>query len=230
MLELFNRRRGLFVKLSSLDVVEIIARSGFDFAVVDLEHSQLAEAEALMLLRHARALKFPALVRIPALDRGIVNRALEAGACGVQLSTVRRTTEVSELLAATRYAPRGSRSISLSHPEAEFGALSLGEYLRAAESARPLIVAQIETADTVDPLEEILAAGADVAFLGMTDLTVELGLDTERTRARVEEIAHAAQRVGIPLGAFGLDDDPRVVYQLVSSDISLLREAVANAA
>jgi hypothetical protein len=55
-------------------------------------------------------------------------------------------------------------------------------------------------------------------------------LDTARTRARVEEIAHAAQRVGIPLGAFGLDDDPRVVYQLVSSDISLLREAVANAA
>jgi hypothetical protein len=47
--------------------------------------------------------------------------------------------------------------------------------------------------------------------------------------ARVDEVAAAAERAGIPLGAFGLDD-PRVAYHLVSSDLSLLRAAVADAA
>ena len=65
----------------------------------------------------------------------------------------------------------------------------------------------------------------------MTDLTVDVGLDATRARARVEEVAAAATAApAIPLGAFGLDD-PRVLgTDLVSSDLSLLRAAVADAA
>jgi 4-hydroxy-2-oxoheptanedioate aldolase len=229
MLELVNRRRGLFVKLPTTEVIDVIAAAGFDFAVVDLEHSQLSEADARALVRHARALGFPALVRLPEVDRGAVNRLLEAGAAGIQLSTVRTVAQVRELRAASRYAPQGARSISLAHPEAGYGAVPLEDYLRAAESQPPLVVAQIETAETDDPLDDILAAGADVAFLGLTDLSVDLGLDHARLRARVDEVAAAAERAGIRLGAFGLDDR-RVVYDLVSSDLSLLRAAVANAA
>ncbi|HYY04965.1 MAG TPA: aldolase/citrate lyase family protein [Candidatus Limnocylindria bacterium] len=229
MLELVNRRRGLFVKLPSTEVIDVIAASGLDFAVIDLEHSQLGESEARALVRHARAMSFPALVRIPEPDRGAVNRLLEAGAAGIQLSTVRTVAEMRALRDATRYAPQGARSISLSHPEAGYGAVSLEDYLRSAEAHPALLVAQIETAETLDPLDEILAAGPDVAFLGLTDLSVDLGLDSSRVRARVDEVAAAAERAGVALGAFGLDD-PRVVYQLVSSDLALLREAVAGAA
>ncbi len=229
MLGLVNRRRGLFVKLASTAVIDIIAASSLDFAVVDLEHSQLSEAEALALVRHGRALNFPVLVRVPAVDRGQVNRLLEAGAAGIQLSTVRRASDVRELHAATRYPPYGSRSISLAHPQASFGGLSLRDYLEASHADPPLVVAQIETAETDDPLDDILGAGADVAFLGTTDLSVDLGLDDDKVRARVDEVAAAAERAGVPLGAFGLDDS-RVVYDLVSSDLALLRAAVSNGA
>src|ERR671937_571785 len=99
---------GTFIKLAALESIEIAAAE-LDFAVVDLEHSQLSEGEARRLVRHAHALGFPAVVRIPELDRGLVNRLLEAGAAGIQLSTVRRAAEVSELRAATRYAPAGTR-------------------------------------------------------------------------------------------------------------------------
>jgi 4-hydroxy-2-oxoheptanedioate aldolase len=228
MLDLVNRRRGLFVKLPTSEVIDLIAASGFDFAVIDLEHSQLSEAGARALVRHARAMSFPALVRLPEVDRGAVNRLLEAGAAGIQLSTVRTVSEVRALRDATRYAPEGTRSISLAHPEAGYGAVSLEDYLRSAEAHPPLIVAQIETAETLDPLEEILAAGVDVAFLGLTDLSVDVGLDSARVRARVDDVAAAAEHAGVALGAFGLDD-PRVVYQLVSSDLALLRAAVASA-
>jgi 4-hydroxy-2-oxoheptanedioate aldolase len=229
MLELRNRRRGVFVKLAPTEVMDVLAASGLDFAVVDLEHSQLSEADALRLVRHARARDFPALVRLATLDRGTVNRVLEAGAAGIQISTVRRAEQVREARAATRYAPHGTRSISLAHPTAGYGATPLAAYLAEQAERPPLVVAQIETAQTDDPLEDILAARPDVAFIGTADLSVDLGLDQARVRARVEEIAAAAQAADVPLGAFGLDDD-RVRYAVVSSDLALLRAAVADAA
>jgi 4-hydroxy-2-oxoheptanedioate aldolase len=229
MLGLRKPRRGLFLKLASTEVVDLVAAAGFDFAVVDLEHSQLGEAAARALVRHARVIGLPALVRLPEVDRGLVNRLLEAGAAGIQLSSVRRASQLRELRAATRYAPEGTRSISLAHPQAAYGATPLRDYLAAQAGRPPAIVAQIETAETDDPLDAILAERPDVAFLGMTDLSVDLGLNADRVRARVDEVAVAAERAGVALGAFGLDD-PRVSYHLVSSDLALLRAAMADAA
>jgi 2-keto-3-deoxy-L-rhamnonate aldolase RhmA len=228
MLDLGKRVRGLFVKLPTTEVVDLVATSGFDFAVVDLEHSQLSEGDAFRLLRHGRALGFPVLVRIPEVGRGLVNRLLEAGAEGIHLSTVRRADQVRELRACCRYAPHGTRSISLAHPAGQYGARALPDYL-AEQGSGPIVVAQIETGETEDSLDKIAAAGPDVLFVGATDLSVDLGLDAERARARVDEIAEAAERAGIPLGAFGLDD-PRVSYEAVSTDLTLLRKAMADAA
>ena len=229
MLELRNRARGVFVKLSSTEVIDLAAAAGFQFAVVDLEHSQLSEGDARALVRHGRASKFPALVRIPEPDRGLVNRLLEAGAAGIQLSTVRSAADVHELRSQMSYAPDGARSISLAHPQAGYGASSLADYLAAQRAERPLLVAQIETAQTDDALDAIAAAAPDVIFIGTTDLAVDLGLDDERVRARVDEIVAAARSAGVPLGAFGLDDE-RFTYQILASDLSLLRTAFADAA
>jgi 4-hydroxy-2-oxoheptanedioate aldolase len=229
MLELRNRPRGVFIKLPSTEVIDMVAAAGLQFAVVDLEHSQLSEDQARALVRHARAIGLPALVRLPELDRGAVNRLLEAGAAGIQLSTVRSAMQVRTLRSLTRYAPDGTRSISLAHPQAGYGSAGLADYLKAQASDPPLVVAQIETADTVDPLEEILAAGPDVVFLGTTDLAVDLGLDNRRVQARVDEVSRAAATAGIPLGAFGLADDS-IAYRVMTSDLSLLQAALADAA
>jgi 4-hydroxy-2-oxoheptanedioate aldolase len=229
MLDLGKRVRGLFVKLPTTDVVDLVAEAGFDFVVVDLEHSQLADVEAFRLLRHALTRGFPALARIPAVDGGLVNRLLEAGAAGIHASTVRRAAEVRELREAMQYAPAGRRSVSLAHPGAGYGVRSLAEYLAEQRARPPLLVAQIETAETDDPLDEIASAGADVLFVGATDLAVDVALDEERTRRRIDEVAAAAERAEIPLGAFGLDE-PRVGYLAVSTDIALLRKAIADAA
>lgn len=222
---LLGERRlvGTFVKLAALESVEIAAAE-LDFAVVDLEHSQLSEAGALRLVNHARALGLPAVVRIPEVDRGLVNRLLEAGAAGLQLSSVRRVAEVRALRDAAVYAPGGKRSISLAHPVARFGGTPLEEYVRGLEP--PLLVAQLETVETDDPLDQVVAAGADVVFLGVTDLLVDAGLDSERAHTRADEIASAVQAAGVHLGGFGNED--RYRYAVVSSDVALLREAVSR--
>jgi 4-hydroxy-2-oxoheptanedioate aldolase len=227
MLSLGNRVRGVLVKLAATEVVDVLAASDVDFALVDLEHSQLSEGDAFRLVRHAHALRFPALVRIPELDRGLVNRLLEAGAAGIQLSTVRAAAQVERLRAACRYAPAGTRSVSLTHAGADYGAKQLSDYL-ASQADGPLVVAQIETAETDDPLEAIVDARPDVVFIGVVDLSVDLGLDTERVRACVEKIATASARADVALGGYALDD-PRVRYDVFQSDIGLLRQAVADA-
>jgi 4-hydroxy-2-oxoheptanedioate aldolase len=215
----------LFVKLGATEAVDIAARSGLDFVVVDLEHSQLSEADGLRLLRHAAAIGLPALARLPELDRGAVNRLLEAGARGIQLSTVRSVAQVKALRAATRYAPEGNRSISLAHHGAGYGDLPLADYLEGEGLSPPELVVQIETANTDDPLRDVLAAGAHVAFVGTTDLSVDMGLDPARVRERVEAIAAAAAHAGVELGGFALDH-PDVTYDVSGSDVALLHAAV----
>lgn len=217
----------MFVKLGATEIVDILARSGLDFAIVDLEHSQLSEADGLRLTRHAAALGFPALVRLPELDRGAVNRLLEAGASGIQLSSVRSVAQVEALCAATRYAPEGDRSVSLAHPGAAYGGVPLAEYIESQRVAPPELVVQIESADTDDPLTDVLAAGADVAFIGTTDLSVDLGLDSTRVDERVQAIAAAASAAGVELGGFALDH-PDATYDVRGSDLAFLRAAVAD--
>jgi 4-hydroxy-2-oxoheptanedioate aldolase len=218
-----GRITGTFVKLPALESIDICAAS-LDFCVVDYEHSQLSEADVLRLVRHAAAIEFAAVVRIPEVDRGLVNRLLEAGAAGIQLSSVRRVAEVKALAAAAAYAPDGTRSISLAHPQAGYGRLPLRDYLAATEP--PLVVIQLETRETNDPPVELCRAGVDVAFLGLTDLLVDCGLDEGAAAARADELAGAVAQAGVALGGFGAEE--RFRYAVVSSDVALLREAVAG--
>ena len=233
---------GTFVKLPALESVDLVRSLGFDLAVVDGEHSQLDEGAILSLLRHGAALDLPMLVRTTTRDAGALNRMIEAGAAGIQLSTLRACAERDALVSATRYAPDGTRSVSLAHPGADYSGIPLAQYLERSKEF-PLLVGQVETATTVDPLPEILR-GLDAAFIGTTDLSVDLGrpgmLDDARVTGRVSEIAAAAKGAGIALGAWvpSADalaklGDARFAYVLVGSDLQALRaglSAVASSA
>ncbi|WFE65326.1 aldolase/citrate lyase family protein [Micromonospora sp. WMMD714] len=225
---------GTFVKLPGADVIALAARSGLDFVVIDLEHSGLDERTATDQLRLAALAGLPALVRVPAVDPGQVNRLLEAGAVGVQLSTVRRRADVEALRAASRYAPHGRRSISLAHPSAGYGGDGLDRYLAAEAEHPPVLVAQIETATTDDPLPALLT-GVDVGFVGTTDLAVSLGLSTTDDPGpllrRTGDIADAARTTGAVLGGWIADRSAGTLgrygltdarYLVVGSDLQLL--------
>jgi 4-hydroxy-2-oxoheptanedioate aldolase len=224
-----SRLVGTFIKLPATEAVDIAAQAQFDFVIIDLEHSQLAELDARRLVRHAFAIGFPAVVRVPYCDAGQVNRLLEAGAAGIQLSTVTSAGQVANLVGATRYAPHGQRSVSLAHPVAEYGAIPLRDAVRAEP---PLLVGQIETAATADPVDKILGAGLDVAFIGITDLTVALGFDQARIDERVREIADAAAATSVALGSYAptaAAAPPGARYLALSSDVALMRDAATRA-
>jgi len=84
---------GTFVKLPALESIDLVRSLSFDLACIDGEHSQLDEHAILALLRHGAALDLPMLVRTSSRDAGSLNRMLEAGASGIQLSTLRACAE-----------------------------------------------------------------------------------------------------------------------------------------
>lgn len=228
---------GTFLKLPSTEVVDLVAAAGYDMVVVDLEHSQLSEHEARLLIRHAYDVGLATVVRIPTVDRGLINRLLEAGSCGIQLSTTVRRQQVDDVIAATRYAPDGDRSISLAHVRAGFGAAGLAGFVASQRDDPPLVIAQVETASTEGPLETILAPPLDVAFIGTADLSVSLrtpgDLAAPVVTNRLSEIAHAAESAGVRLGGYAGDDaavkqlvELGATYIMVGSDVGSLSGAL----
>jgi len=173
-------------------------------------------------------------VRLPAIDRGEINRMLEAGADGIQLSTVRSVLDAGSLVESMRYAPAGSRSISLSHAQAGYGSMGLPDYLAAVDGeAAPLAVLQIETMQS-DDVAAIARTGGDVLFVGATDLLVDAGLDNAAADARLAEIAAAADGAGMPWGGFAADARAAAAlasrgarYLVVGSDVGGLRSGCA---
>src|SRR5699024_11931909 len=93
---------------------------------------------------HAAAIGLAAIVRFASVDTGAVNRVLEVGAAGIQISTLRTAAEAHAARSATRHSPDGTRSISLAHPVAGYGTTDLRTHLAAEAAAPPLVVGQIE--------------------------------------------------------------------------------------
>ncbi len=224
---------GTFVKLDGPESVDLAAAAGLDFCVIDAEHSQLTRGDVSRLIRHAATAGLPVLVRLPALDPGEVNRALEAGASGVQLSGLRSAATARALRAAMRYPPEGARSVSLAQPAAGYGARALTNYLATSAADPPLVVGQIESATTEESLEDVVGV-LDVAFVGTTDLSVDLGVPGEAEHpavaARVEEIVAAASARGVRVGGWASTATRAAElgargasYLVVGSDLQLLQ-------
>lgn len=223
---------GTFLKLPRRETVEVLALAGFDFLICDMEHAQIGEEEARLTILAGIAAGIPVMVRVAELQRGLVNRLLEAGAAGIQVPRVRRRSDAAALSDLTHYPPAGSRSISLAQPGARYGGMPVAEYI-PLENQRPVLAGQLETADLEEPLEDVLEP-LDVAFIGSLDLTVDLGLPGQITaapvQARIAAIEAAARRSGTALGIFAAtpDDAQRALaagyrYVAVGADLSLLR-------
>jgi 2-keto-3-deoxy-L-rhamnonate aldolase RhmA len=227
---------GTFAKIPRPEIVDLIALAGFDFAVCDYEHGQMDERDVRGTVRSARAAGLPMVVRVADLDRGAINRILEAGAAGIQLA--RTVGERGPALAALiRYPPQGSRSLSTVQPSARYGRGPILEHV-ARSNAEVLAVGQFETADYGDGLDEAVG-GLDVAFIGPVDLSVDLGapgdMQAPVVRSAIADVKAAATRSGTALGIYAataeagrgaLEQGYR--YVVVSSDIGMLAAGAEN--
>ncbi|MDO3521685.1 HpcH/HpaI aldolase family protein [Ralstonia pseudosolanacearum] len=188
---------GLFCSTPAPLMVELIAAAGYDFVVIDLEHTLLDGAALTAMLLAARAGGMAALVRVAAPLQ--IVQVLDAGAQGVVIPRVRSVEEAREAVAAAHHAPLGRRGLNATCAS-RFGRDDLARTVARA-AADTLVVAMIEDRAGLDALDAIAAVdGVDVLLGGAADLSQDLGMPWQTghadVRAAIARVAAAARRHG----------------------------------
>ncbi len=191
-------------------IAQIVHAAGAEFVLYDMEHSGVGIEGIKQQMATCRGIRIVPLVRVPATEYHFIARTLDAGAMGVMVPMVESAEQAREIVAMTRYPPRGRRgaAFGVAHDDYEAGPVTAKI---AAAMARTLVIVQIETAKGAAAVEEIAAVdGVDVVWLGHFDLTNFLGIPGEfgnaKYLAEVERIVAAAHRHGKTAGFMPVDE------------------------
>src|SRR5687767_9099508 len=177
---------GTFLNLGSPVTVEIAGLAGFDWILIDHEHGPGGEDTLLHQLHAASATPAFPVVRIAVNETARFKRALDMGALGVMVPYVNTAAEATAAVSAMRYPPRGVRGVAKFNRAAGFGGDFEEYYAHAHE--RLVTVIQIETPEAIRNIEEIAAVdGADVLFVGPTDLSYNMGIRDQLESAQIVE-------------------------------------------
>jgi 4-hydroxy-2-oxoheptanedioate aldolase len=234
---------GLWCTVPGTYVAEIVARSGFDWLCVDLQHGFHTIADVLGFVQVAGLSHTPVLVRIEYQDSRTVHRVLDAGARGVIFPTIDTARQAAEAVAICRYPPRGHRSWGPAR-------LALGDPGYSTERANEDVVCivMVESRAGLENLDEILAVtGIDAILVGPSDLGIDLGvgpqphplagahadaLETIASRcaaAGVVPMAYAVSTAGVALfrdlgyEVFGVSSDARLLRGAALALVESLR-------
>lgn len=197
-----HQQIGLWSSLCSNIVAEIIGDSGFDWILLDTEHSP-NELPGLVVQMQALATGTATPIVRPAWnDAVLIKRILDAGAQSLLIPFVQNAEEAKRAVAATRYPPQGIRGITASGRAARYGRVP--GYLDKAGSEICLLV-QVETAEALSQLESIAAVeGVDGVFIGPADLSASLGHIGNPAHPEVQDAIKDAvtrlRKIGKPAG------------------------------
>jgi 4-hydroxy-2-oxoheptanedioate aldolase len=180
---------------------EVLAQTGADFVVVDLQHGAVTEADLPGVAAAITAAGSVPLVRTRSPVFADVGRPLDLGSYGVIVPNVRDADHAREVVAACRYAPAGGRSI---------GRLSAGV-------DEPLVVVMVEAASALDDLDAVLSVpGLDGIYVGPGDLALSLSLDgadrREELRGVLSSIIARAGAAGVPVGVHAYNGEDAAGY------------------
>ncbi len=174
---------GTWISSGSANALDILKNLDFDWFVLDMEHSPITIETVNQMLQVVDGAEAVPLVRVGQHDQAMVKIVLDSGSRGIVFPLVNTPEEAERVVQLASYPPRGIRGV-VAGRVTRYGA-DYGRYLRTANDEN-LIVAQIETRTSLNNLDEILAVnGIDVAFVGPSDLTMQLGLLDDRSNQKV---------------------------------------------
>jgi 2-keto-3-deoxy-L-rhamnonate aldolase RhmA len=219
------------IELPTRNTLSAIALGGFDFVVIDMEHSSIDFAQLEMLVGAGNAAGLVTLVRPWSTDAGLIGKILDCGAHGIMAPHVDSPERARDVVAQARFAPRGSRGFS---PLAKYDALATP---LSTLSDSTVVVVQIEGRDGLSRVKEIAAVeGIDAVFIGPYDLSLSLDVPpgSPAVFAAAEDMAKAVPS-SVNLGLYV--DDPthsakwaglRFSLQCVSFDGRMLADAARD--
>ncbi len=196
---------GTWLSLGNLHAARVLARMGFDWLTLDLEHSAIDWSQAATIFAAVADAGCVPLVRVPEGDHYCIKRALDAGAWGIVVPMVNTVQQAVTAIAAAKYPPLGNRSAGGGMHSLNFAA-SPGEYYERAND-EILVVLQTESPMGVANAEEIYRLpGCDAVFVGPLDLRFNMRTpdgafpsDAEH-EAMVQRIIQIGKKAGTPTG------------------------------
>ncbi|MBX6314381.1 MAG: 2-dehydro-3-deoxyglucarate aldolase [Isosphaeraceae bacterium] len=231
---------GTWLSLGSAFAARFLARSGLPWLTVDMEHTHTdIQTAALMFGAIADAGCVP-LARIPAHRHEYIKMALDCGAMGIVAPMVMDAAEARAIVAATKYPPRGNRSVGGGLHALNYGTTAEKYFARADEEI--LVVIQTEHIAAVEVADETYAVpGIDAVFVGPNDLAASLRQadGTPPTKERMEEVLtrvrEAAARQGVASGLHvysALDAKRRIEegwrFIAIGSELKFMLQGVAD--
>lgn len=200
---------GSFCALKDPAIIEILGYAGYDFAIIDLEHSALDKSTMEHFIRAAQVANISSIVRITGQDYGTILRAVEAGADGIMFPHVITKEQCQRIVNEAKYFPIGRRGMDGSTRAAKYGNIPMAEHMRQ-QNERLLVIAMIEDVEGVENLDGILSVnGLDLLFIGAADLSCSFGLPHQVThpkvRQAIQSVFQKANQAGKKAGAPAYD-------------------------
>lgn len=234
---------GTFLELNDTLIVEALSVSGFDFFIVDSEHSVTTVDNLKEIVQAADYRQITPLLRVPEISRANILRPLDIGIQGLVIPNIRSVEEVKQIVNWSKYPSLGERGFFTSRVT-DFGHHeSLGDLDQLFEdtNSQTMIIPQCETVESLENIEEIAAIdGVAGIFVGPFDLSIALGIPTQfdhpKFQEALERIYKAARENGKFTMIFGMAPDIAQSYLdygfdalTYSMDVTLMIEAAKNA-
>jgi 2-keto-3-deoxy-L-rhamnonate aldolase RhmA len=186
-------------------VVKILASAGFDFVIIEMEHTDFSFETVGMLAMLARECGLVPIVRPPGTMKAHdLTRPLDSGAQGLLLPALETAEEVDRVIRSTKYTPRGNRPMNLRGPHTDYHVGKPREIIEHI-NRETLTVIMVESQRAIDNLDEILKVdGVDCVMIGPDDLSQDLGvpgdLQSPLVEAAFEEIFASCRKRKVPFG------------------------------
>jgi 2-keto-3-deoxy-L-rhamnonate aldolase RhmA len=200
---------GTWISSGSPFAIDVLRNFPLDWMVFDMEHSPVTTETVYHMLQVIQGAEMIPLVRVGEVDQAIIKNVLDSGSKGIVAPLVNTREDAERLVQFCSYPPTGVRGVAATRAS-RYG-FDSAKYLRTANDEN-LIVAQIETITALKNIEEILEVkGIDVAFVGPSDLTMQLGLVDDRSNPRVgeamEQVVKACKKHGKVAGVMAASGD-----------------------
>ena len=224
-----NHSIGTWLSLPNESVAEIFAKAGYDWVVIDLEHSSININQAEQLIRVIDLAGSKPFVRLSGHSSSQIKRVLDAGAKGILAPMVETKAQIDSIISACHYPPRGNRGMGLARAQGYGEANAKSEYI-LTNSKNIEIYAQIESVAGIANLDSILSQEIDGYFIGPYDLSASLGnpggFDSDAFINAEEEILRASKQHQVKAGYHLVEPNPEQIPLLVNKGYDMIAFSV----
>jgi 2-dehydro-3-deoxyglucarate aldolase len=215
---------GSWITLGHPSIAEIMASAGFDWLVLDMEHSVLELSEIQTLIQVLDGKQCPSIVRLTSNHPDQIKRVMDAGATGVMVPMVKSAEDARAAVQSVYYPPRGQRGVGLARAQ---GYGSSFQKYRSWLEENAVIVAMIEHVDAVNSIDEILAVdGIDAYIIGPYDLSGSMGrpgdLDHPDVQSAIARVLEAGRRSGKPGGIHVIEPNQDELQRRIAAGFNFL--------